>query len=109
VPQIGKVLEAYREREGESANGDDGRAVFVWTANNDYATVVRIGFKKRISALWLEAYALKQYVDLNLTAFEKILKKFDKNTGNKVSPACDSVQSTTDTGSSKSNTSRSQS
>lgn len=49
--------------------------VWMWTANNDFATVLRIGFKKRISAVWLEAYALKQYVELNLTAFEKILKK----------------------------------
>jgi phosphate transporter len=54
---------------------EEGRPVFVWTGNNDHATVMRIGFKKRISAVWLEAYALKQYVELNLTAFEKILKK----------------------------------
>jgi phosphate transporter len=40
--------------------------------------------KKRISALWLDLYALKQYVDLNLTAFEKILKKYDKNTNSKL-------------------------
>nr|ODN89069.1 phosphate transporter [Cryptococcus depauperatus CBS 7841] len=58
--------------------------VFIWTGNNDYATVMRIGFKKRISAVWLESYVLKQYVDLNLTAFEKILKKYDKNTGLKL-------------------------
>ncbi|OCF37916.1 phosphate transporter [Kwoniella heveanensis BCC8398] len=63
---------------------DARRPVFVWTANNDYGTVLRIGFKKRISAVWLEAYALKQYVDLNMTAFEKILKKYDKNTNNKL-------------------------
>ncbi|EJT46893.1 phosphate transporter [Trichosporon asahii var. asahii CBS 2479] len=55
-----------------------------WTGNADYATVLRIGFKKRISALWLDLYALKQYVDLNFTAFEKILKKYDKNTNNKL-------------------------
>lgn len=78
------VLKAMT-RDSQDGNGDmAGRAIFVWTANNDYATVTRIGFKKRLTALWLEAYALKQYVDLNLTAFEKILKKFDKNTGNKV-------------------------
>ncbi|KAL7422800.1 low-affinity phosphate transporter [Cryptotrichosporon argae] len=56
------------------------RPTYVWTANNDFATITRIGFKKRITPLWLDAYALKQYVDLNLTAFEKILKKYDKNT-----------------------------
>lgn len=55
--------------------GEEARPVLIWTANNDYGTVLRIGFKKRISAVWLEAYALKQYVELNLTAFEKILKK----------------------------------
>ena len=67
---------SFARGDDVDANGFDGaRPTFVWTANNDYATVVRIGFKKRISALWLEAYALKQYVDLNLTAFEKILKK----------------------------------
>ena len=67
VPDFAHV--AQDEEEGEE------RPVYIWTANNDYGTVLRIGFKKRISALWLEAYALKQYVELNLTAFEKILKK----------------------------------
>jgi phosphate transporter len=58
----------------DQADSDEG-PVYVWTGTNDHATVMRIGFKKRISVIWLEAYALKQYVDLNLTAFEKILKK----------------------------------
>ncbi|KAJ9123204.1 hypothetical protein QFC22_001397 [Naganishia vaughanmartiniae] len=53
---------------------------FIWTANSDYGKVVRIGFKKRIAALWLEGHSLGQYTDLNMTAFEKILKKYDKNT-----------------------------
>jgi phosphate transporter len=57
---------------------------YVWTANSDYGKVIRIGFKKRISALWLEAHSLRQYVELNMTAFEKILKKYDKNTNSKV-------------------------
>jgi phosphate transporter len=60
-------------REGEE--GGLLGPVWVWTANNDFGTVLRIGYKKRISAVWLEAYALKQYVELNMTAFEKILKK----------------------------------
>lgn len=60
----------------ESGEGD----AYIWTANTDYGKVLRIGFKKRIATLWLDANSLKQYVDLNLTAFEKILKKFDKNT-----------------------------
>ena len=63
---------------------EEDRPIYVWTASHDRATVLRIGFKKRISAVWLEAYALKQYVELNHTAFEKILKKFDKNTGAKM-------------------------
>jgi len=62
-------------QEQVSHEGNGHRQVLVWTANNDYGTVLRISFKKRISAVWLEAYALKQYVELNLTAFEKILKK----------------------------------
>jgi len=65
-------VEVETEEEEEE---DESRPVFVWTGTNDHATVMRIGFKKRISAVWLEAYALKQYVELNLTAFEKILKK----------------------------------
>ncbi|TXT14263.1 uncharacterized protein COLE_00456 [Cutaneotrichosporon oleaginosum] len=57
---------------------------YVWKGNTDYATVLRIGMKKRITALWLDLYALKQYVDLNFTAFQKILKKYDKNTNSKL-------------------------
>ncbi|KAJ9098893.1 hypothetical protein QFC19_006232 [Naganishia cerealis] len=54
---------------------------FIWTANSDYGKVVRIGFKKRIAALWLEGHSLGQYTDLNMTAFEKILKKWVSYTG----------------------------
>jgi phosphate transporter len=57
---------------------------YSWKGNTDYATVLRIGMKKRITALWLDLYALKQYVDLNFTAFQKILKKYDKNTNSKL-------------------------
>lgn len=73
--------EVHRDEEA----GDlDDTVYYNWTGNSDYATVLRIGFKKRISALWLDFYALKQYVDLNMTAFEKILKKYDKNTNSKL-------------------------
>ncbi|KAK4688593.1 phosphate transporter, partial [Tremellales sp. Uapishka_1] len=72
------------ETDEENRNIEVKKAVFIWSANGDYGTVMRIGFKKRISAIWLEAYALKQYVDLNTTAFEKILKKYDKNTNSKL-------------------------
>lgn len=64
---------------------DEDRQVLVWTADSNYGRVVRIGFKKRIAQVWLEAYALKQYIELNTTAFEKILKKYDKNTNSKAS------------------------
>ena len=63
------------QEEEQYGGMEQDRPVYVWTGSNDHATVMRIGFKKRVSANWLEAYALKQYVDLNLTAFEKILKK----------------------------------
>lgn len=75
---------AHEDDEVEEEQGDDGEGgtnnrrpapVYVWMGSSDHATVMRIGFKKRISAVWLEAYSLKQYVELNLTAFEKILKK----------------------------------
>ncbi|OWZ77511.1 phosphate transporter [Cryptococcus neoformans Bt85] len=78
---VGDVEEG---RNGFLHDPNAKQAIFVWTANNDYATVLRIGLKKRISKVWLDAYALKQYVELNMTAFEKILKKYDKNTDSKL-------------------------
>lgn len=74
IPDFPPSPELDGEREEEQEE-DKQRPVYVWTGSGDHATVMRIGFKKRISAVWLEAYALKQYVELNLTAFEKILKK----------------------------------
>lgn len=68
----------------DEEEGSSKPAFYNWTGNSDYATVLRIGMKKRIAALWLDLYALKQYVDLNFTAFEKILKKYDKNTNSKL-------------------------
>lgn len=67
--------DAGRLEDGLDEDDAEDRPVYVWTGTNDHAAVMRIGFKKRISAVWLEAYALRQYVELNLTAFEKILKK----------------------------------
>jgi phosphate transporter len=58
--------------------------VYIWTGTGNYGTFARISLKKKISRVWLDTYSLKQYVDLNLTAFEKILKKYDKNTNSKV-------------------------
>ncbi|GMK53595.1 hypothetical protein CspeluHIS016_0101810 [Cutaneotrichosporon spelunceum] len=74
--------ELSKASDVESANVK--HVYYVWRGNTDYAIVLRIGMKKRISALWLDLYALKQYVDLNYTAFQKILKKYDKNTNSKL-------------------------
>lgn len=61
---------------GDAEHGHDASdPVFVWTSTSSYGKRMRIGQQKKISRLWLDTYALKQYVDLNLTAFEKILKK----------------------------------
>ncbi|ORX38546.1 SPX domain-domain-containing protein [Kockovaella imperatae] len=86
VPDFARhTLASTENREnGEAHEDNEEHPVFVWTASHDRATVLRIGFKKRISAVWLDVYSLKQYVDLNLTAFEKILKKYDKNTNSKL-------------------------
>ena len=61
--------------EGGNGIASSRPPIFVWKGDGHKAQMLRIQFKKRIAALWLEAYGLKQYVDLNLTAFEKILKK----------------------------------
>jgi phosphate transporter len=61
---------------GPRLSGEDGEGIdYIWTASSDYGKVLRIGFKKRIARMWLDGFALKGYVDLNMTAFEKILKK----------------------------------
>lgn len=57
--------------------GEDTLPVYIWgRASDENSMYMRVGFKRQISAIWLESYALKNYVDLNLTAFEKILKKW---------------------------------
>lgn len=67
---------AVHSTGGPRLSGEDGEGVdYIWTASSDYGKVLRIGFKKRIARMWLDGYALKGYVELNLTAFEKILKK----------------------------------
>ena len=54
-----------------SATGPDT----VWTAKNDYATDIRLLFKRRITNLYLSLTSLRAYVELNYTGFRKILKK----------------------------------
>lgn len=66
-------------------DADQREPVYIWTGTGNFGTFARISLKKKISRVWLDTYSLKQYVDLNLTAFEKILKKYDKNTNSKVS------------------------
>jgi phosphate transporter len=70
-----------RDVEEDAENRDP---IYIWTGSGNYGTFARIALKKKISRVWLDTYSLKQYVDLNLTAFEKILKKYDKNTNSKV-------------------------
>ena len=72
-----------RDVEEDAENRDP---IYIWTGSGNYGTFARIALKKKISRVWLDTYSLKQYVDLNLTAFEKILKKYDKNTNSKVCP-----------------------
>ncbi|KAI0346236.1 Sodium/sulfate symporter [Trametopsis cervina] len=52
----------------------------VWTAKNNYAMDVQLLFKRRITNLYLSLTSLRSYVELNLTGFRKILKKYDKVT-----------------------------
>ncbi|ORY35603.1 SPX domain-domain-containing protein [Naematelia encephala] len=84
VPMDPNAIPSWaKEGVDEQAPGRP-RPIYVWTDKSDYGMVSRISFKKRLSDLWVEAYALKQYVDLNLQAFGKILKKYDKNTNSKL-------------------------
>lgn len=77
---------AQTSHSGPRLGGHESSAPldYIWTATSDYGKVLRLSFKKRIARIWLDAHALQGYVDLNLTAFEKILKKYDKNTGSKL-------------------------
>lgn len=77
-------LKDEMDKGGSDVEAASKHIFYVWKGNSDYATVLRIGMKKRMTALWLDLYALKQYVDLNFTAFQKILKKYDKNTNSKL-------------------------
>ncbi|RXK41190.1 phosphate transporter [Tremella mesenterica] len=94
VPMDRSALPSWTREESENEPGTpsssrnagvrEKKTVYIWKGDGHRAQMLKIQYKKRISALWLEAYGLKQYVDLNLTAFEKILKKYDKNTSSKV-------------------------
>ena len=74
----------YQTGRDEEEDAEQKEPVYIWTGSGNYGTFARIALKKKISRVWLDTYSLKQYVDLNLTAFEKILKKYDKNTNSKV-------------------------
>ncbi|EIW67285.1 hypothetical protein TREMEDRAFT_45287 [Tremella mesenterica DSM 1558] len=94
VPMDRSALPSWTREESENEPGTpsssrnagvrEKKTVYIWRGDGHRAQMLKIQYKKRISALWLEAYGLKQYVDLNLTAFEKILKKYDKNTSSKL-------------------------
>ncbi|KAF9456448.1 SPX domain-containing protein [Collybia nuda] len=52
----------------------------IWHAKSDYATDVRLLFKRKITNLYISLSSLKSYVELNQSGFRKILKKYDKVT-----------------------------
>lgn len=51
----------------------------VWTAKNNYAMDIQLLFKRRITNIYLSLTSLRAYVELNLTGFRKILKKYVYN------------------------------
>ncbi|KZO91147.1 Sodium/sulfate symporter [Calocera viscosa TUFC12733] len=59
---------------------DGGDPHEFWTSNTDHAVDTRLIYKRRITSLYISFTSLKSYVELNLTGFTKILKKYDKVT-----------------------------
>ncbi|KAH9456490.1 hypothetical protein KEM48_003207 [Puccinia striiformis f. sp. tritici PST-130] len=49
-----------------------------WMSNVEFIHDSRVFFKRRITQLFVTLNSLKTYIDLNFTAFRKILKKYDK-------------------------------
>lgn len=47
----------------------------IWNSKSAYATDTQLLFKRRITNLYVQTSALKQYVELNYSGFRKILKK----------------------------------
>ena len=46
-----------------------------WTSHTDYAWDTRLLFKRRITNLYVLAFSLKSYAEMNYSGFRKILKK----------------------------------
>lgn len=60
----------------ESASSPVGaRPETIWNSKSAYATDTQLLFKRRITNLYVQTSALKQYVELNYSGFRKILKK----------------------------------
>ncbi|KAA1074541.1 low-affinity phosphate transporter [Puccinia graminis f. sp. tritici] len=56
-----------------------------WMSNVEFIHDSRVFFKRRITQLFVNLNSLKTYIDLNFTAFRKILKKYDKVFGSSLS------------------------
>ncbi|KZT40472.1 SPX-domain-containing protein [Sistotremastrum suecicum HHB10207 ss-3] len=81
---LGHILSLVVPSSSTASNSVQGAPGTVWTSNSDYATDVRLLFKRRITQLYIHLTSLKSYVELNHSGFRKILKKYDKVTLNEL-------------------------
>lgn len=61
-----------RDSSAALSGGEDT----VWWSHSDWAVDTRITFKLRLQALYRELSQLKEYIQLNMTGFRKICKKY---------------------------------
>ncbi|CED82330.1 Na /dicarboxylate, Na /tricarboxylate and phosphate transporters [Phaffia rhodozyma] len=71
VPNLDSRASAGAHMEG---------TVNVWTSNSQQASMLKILFKRKITTLWLDWVALRNFRELNQEGAKKALKKFDKIT-----------------------------
>lgn len=48
----------------------------IWSSKSDYATDIRLLYKRKITTLYISVSSLKSYVEINQSGFRKILKKY---------------------------------